>query len=210
MERNPNEGLGQGAGQSGQTGGSYGNTGDVTGSQGYGAGGAGGAGASEFSGSGSGIAGSSGTGGGYGAQSESGGGYGGQSGQSGAQGLGERAKGSVGSAQEKVQGGLANVRDRAGELKATLADRLQAGAERLRSQSQRGQYAGSAGSAGVGDGAQITDRLATGMQASAEWLRDADIDGLKEGVEGQVKNHPGRTLLIALGLGYLLGKAFRR
>jgi hypothetical protein len=25
-----------------------------------------------------------------------------------------------------------------------------------------------------------------------------------------VKEHPGRTLLIAVGLGYLLGKAFRK
>jgi hypothetical protein len=30
------------------------------------------------------------------------------------------------------------------------------------------------------------------------------------GVERQVKEHPGRTLLVALGLGYLLGRAVRR
>jgi hypothetical protein len=29
-------------------------------------------------------------------------------------------------------------------------------------------------------------------------------------VERQVKDHPGRTLLVALGVGYLLGKAFRK
>jgi hypothetical protein len=29
------------------------------------------------------------------------------------------------------------------------------------------------------------------------------------GIEQQVKEHPGRTLLIAAGLGYLLGKALR-
>ena len=28
-------------------------------------------------------------------------------------------------------------------------------------------------------------------------------------LEKQVKEHPGRTLLIAAGLGYLIGKAFR-
>jgi hypothetical protein len=48
------------------------------------------------------------------------------------------------------------------------------------------------------------------MQSSAEWLRDADMDKLKQGVEQQVKEHPARTLLVALGAGYLLGKAFRR
>ena len=48
------------------------------------------------------------------------------------------------------------------------------------------------------------------MESSAEWLRDADVDKIKAGVEKQVKEHPGRTLLVALGAGYLLGKAFRR
>jgi hypothetical protein len=48
------------------------------------------------------------------------------------------------------------------------------------------------------------------MQSTADWLRDADIDGLKSGLERQIKEHPGRTLLMAAGLGYLLGKAFRK
>ena len=39
---------------------------------------------------------------------------------------------------------------------------------------------------------------------------DADLDSLKSGVELQVKEHPGLTLLIAVGLGYLLGKALRK
>jgi hypothetical protein len=56
----------------------------------------------------------------------------------------------------------------------------------------------------------VTDTLATGMQQSAEWLRDADIDKVKAGVEKQVKEHPARSLLIALGAGYLIGKALRR
>jgi hypothetical protein len=48
------------------------------------------------------------------------------------------------------------------------------------------------------------------MQSSAEWLRDADIEKLKQGVEKQVKEHPARSLLVALGAGYLIGKALRR
>jgi hypothetical protein len=48
------------------------------------------------------------------------------------------------------------------------------------------------------------------MQSSADWLRDADLEKIKDGVEKQVKEHPARTLLVALGAGYLIGKAFRR
>ena len=58
--------------------------------------------------------------------------------------------------------------------------------------------------------AAVTDTLASGMQSSADWLRDADLDQLKAGVEKQVKEHPARSLLVALGAGYLIGKAFRR
>ena len=53
-------------------------------------------------------------------------------------------------------------------------------------------------------------QVAGGMQATADWLREADLDTMRAGVERQVKEHPGRTLLIAVGLGYLLGKAFRK
>jgi hypothetical protein len=65
----------------------------------------------------------------------------------------------------------------------------------------------------VGQGSRVseaTNQLAGGLQASADWLRDADLDGLKSGVERQVKEHPGRTLAVAVGLGYLLGKAFKK
>lgn len=48
------------------------------------------------------------------------------------------------------------------------------------------------------------------MQATADFLRDADLQGMKTGIERQVKEHPGRTLLIAAGLGYILGRAFRK
>jgi hypothetical protein len=48
------------------------------------------------------------------------------------------------------------------------------------------------------------------MKSSADWIRDADLDKLKDGVAKQVKEHPARTLLVALGAGFLLGKALRR
>ena len=44
------------------------------------------------------------------------------------------------------------------------------------------------------------------MAGTADWLRNGDLKG---DIEHQVKENPGRTLLIALGVGYLLGKAFR-
>ena len=110
------------------------------------------------------------------------------------------------------------MRERAGGLKDTIASALESGAERLRQQgASGGQVAGSAATGGstamVGEDnrlAQTSNQIAGGLQASADWLRDADIEGIKMGIERQVKEHPGRTLAVAVGLGYLLGKAFRK
>lgn len=113
----------------------------------------------------------------------------------------------------KVKSVASTVKDKASNLPAMLADGLQAGAQALRQ--RRTSLAATDGTATttVADTSSIvavTDTLADGMQSSAEWLRDADLDKIKDGLETQVKEHPARTLLIALGAGYLLGKAFRR
>jgi hypothetical protein len=107
---------------------------------------------------------------------------------------------------------VSSVKSKAAAIPSMLADGLEAGAEALRQ--RRTSATGADGSAVVvADDSSIsavTDTLATGMQSSAEWLRDADLDKLKQGVEKQVKEHPARSLLVALGAGYLIGKALRR
>jgi len=129
------------------------------------------------------------------------------------QNLKDRAKNALGSATERLADVGSTVREKAGSMKNKVANALESGAGRLRGSSS-GTLAGAttAGSTSLeGDGrlAQVSDRVAGGMQATADWLRDADIEGLKTGIERQVKEHPGRTLLIAAGLGYLIGRAFR-
>jgi hypothetical protein len=57
---------------------------------------------------------------------------------------------------------------------------------------------------------QVADKVAGGMQSTANWVRNADLETVKGDIERQVKEHPARTLLVAVGLGYVLGKAFRR
>ncbi|MFN2565713.1 MAG: hypothetical protein ABR499_12010 [Gemmatimonadaceae bacterium] len=214
MERNDNLGnLGDasGAGQGGTTGGvggAAGGTGGYGGTSGFG-------GTSDVGGTGGGF-GATGGAGGAGASGGFGGGTsGGDAG--GAGGIADRAKNVAGQAQERLSDVGSTVRDRAGNVKNTLADALEAGAERLRSRGGQQQLAGTTGSVegstsidGGGRVAEIGNRVAGGLQTSADWLREADLDGLRQGVERQVRENPGRTLLIAVGLGYLLGKAFRR
>jgi hypothetical protein len=141
-------------------------------------------------------------------------------GEPGSDGTGTNTQGSAENSLTTGSGGLTNrvrsaassVKGKASAIPSMLADGLEAGAQALR-QRKPAVPATAAGSPAVADDssiAAVTDTLASGMQSSAEWLRDADLDKLKEGVEKQVKEHPARSLLVALGAGYLIGKARRR
>jgi hypothetical protein len=128
--------------------------------------------------------------------------------------LTDRARGAAGSARERLADVGSSVRERAGTIKGSLADALETGADRIRGNGDNA-LAGAAGDGTMaleqsGRLGAAGDRLAGGMTATADWIRDADIEGLKTGIERQVRDHPGRTLLIAAGLGYLLGKALRK
>jgi ElaB/YqjD/DUF883 family membrane-anchored ribosome-binding protein len=118
---------------------------------------------------------------------------------------------------DKVADAGSSMREKAGSFKNTIADALESGAEKLRQQRTSGQTALTTAEAGAADTiaeenrlAQTSNQIAGGMQGAADWLREADLDGLKSGIERQVKDHPGRSLAIAVGVGYLLGKAFRK
>ena len=119
---------------------------------------------------------------------------------------------SEGGVTDRMKSVASSVKGKAAAIPSMLADGLEAGAEALRH--RRTSTTGAEGSALAittdPSIAAVTDTLATGMQSSAEWLRDADLDKLKQGVEKQVKEHPARSLLVALGAGYLIGKALRR
>jgi hypothetical protein len=117
--------------------------------------------------------------------------------------------GKFGKAKDKIG-------ERAGELKSSLADKLEQGAEKLRQRAHGGaQYAGATaeGTVSVAEDdkiAKVADKVAGGMQSTANWVRNADMESVKVDIERQVKEHPARSLIVAVGLGYLLGKAFRR
>jgi hypothetical protein len=122
------------------------------------------------------------------------------------------------SADERAASGrrksvASSIKQRASTIPAILADGLEAGAEALRQQRPTASGSGPGTSVAVVDDssiAAVTETLASGMKSSADWIRDADLEKLKGGVEKQVKEHPTRSLLLALGAGYLLGKVLRR
>jgi len=105
--------------------------------------------------------------------------------------------------------GTESLGERAVQLKSQLADKLESGAEKLRERSTDTAKIDDAIATAKTQVADASDRVASGMEKSAEWLRDANMSSIKQGLERQVKENPGRTLLIAGAIGYLLGRAFK-
>jgi hypothetical protein len=116
----------------------------------------------------------------------------------------DEAREKLGQAKEK----LGQAKDRASNLKATLADKLDAGAGKLRNRTARASVA-EAGAEAETTMRKAGHRVASGMENTAEWLRNTDVQSLRSGIENQVRAKPGRTLLVALGLGYVIGRVLR-
>lgn len=110
--------------------------------------------------------------------------------------------------KESAESTMRGAKEKAVNFKSTLADKLDAGAEKLRHKSASGNAA-AVGEEAEGKVNKVGNKVASGMESTADWLRSADMDSIKNGLEEQVRSNPGRTLLVALGVGYLLGRAIR-
>jgi hypothetical protein len=124
----------------------------------------------------------------------------------------ERAREGFESVRETAREKSEEIGESAEDLRQRMANRLNSGAERLR---QRASGSGNLGDDGPlnraldSEAAHKMERgLADGMESTADWIRTADVDSIRTGIERQVRDHPGRTLLVALGIGYLVGRAF--
>jgi len=110
---------------------------------------------------------------------------------------------------DKVEEPTGSVRDRAVQMKTQLADKLETGAGRLRQRATNTKKIDNAIATTKQRVQETSERVATGMERSADWLRNTNVSSFQEGLERQVRENPGRTLLIAGAIGYLLGRAFK-
>jgi ElaB/YqjD/DUF883 family membrane-anchored ribosome-binding protein len=118
-------------------------------------------------------------------------------------------KGAALEVYDKFEETAATLSERAVQLKTQLADKLATGASTIRQRSSDTAKIDDAIATTKEKVADAGDRVASGMERSAEWLRDTNMSTIKQGLARQVKENPGRTLLIAGAIGYLLGRAFK-
>jgi hypothetical protein len=107
---------------------------------------------------------------------------------------------------------LRDAKDKINDTKSTIADKLESGAGSLRSRTREGAERVAAATSDLGAAAtqrlqNYSDTVATRMERTAGWLRRRDVGDVGENIVQQVQKHPVRSLLIAVGIGYLLGRS---
>jgi ElaB/YqjD/DUF883 family membrane-anchored ribosome-binding protein len=130
--------------------------------------------------------------------------------ESGDSGIADTLRTAASTVGEKGQDAIASIKEKATDLPGNLADKLDAGAAAIRPDHLPSTASGAGRLVHETKLAKATDSLANNMEAGANWLRTADLNKMRDSVEQHVKDKPAQSLLIALGVGYMLGKAIRR
>ena len=104
-------------------------------------------------------------------------------------------------AKDKAEEIGRNVQTRIDETRAPAADKLQTAASTLHEKADNlpgGQTV-----------AGLAHKTADTMQATAEYVRQHDVQDMMSDVESFVRRHPGQSLLAAAAVGFLVGRSFR-
>jgi ElaB/YqjD/DUF883 family membrane-anchored ribosome-binding protein len=109
---------------------------------------------------------------------------------------------------DNVSGAVDTGRARTGSLQAALADLFESSAQTIRS---RAVSAGDRAGGAVGDGTaerlvQSGEATAAVLERGAMWLRENDLRDVEARLTHQIQDHPTRALLVAAGVGFLLGR----
>ena len=94
-------------------------------------------------------------------------------------------------------------------IKTTVAEKLHTAAEALHEKTSR-QTEGPGSQVGNDSLSAYGRQAAEWLDRSADYIEDLDPQQVKTDIENQVRQHPGRSLLIAGAVGLLLGVLIRR
>ncbi len=118
------------------------------------------------------------------------------------QSLGEKLSDTAGQVKDKVGVLGRNAADKVDENRDAAASGLDKAASALHDKAES-----------LPGGEKVTSlahAAADRMTSTADYVREHDVDGMMKDVESLVKNNPGRSLLAAAVIGFLLGRTFSR
>ena len=116
------------------------------------------------------------------------------------QSLGEKITDTAGQVKDKVAVLGRSAADKVDENRDAAATGLQKASSALHDKAER-----------LPGGEKVTSlahAAADHMSSTADYVREHDVGGMMKDVESLVKNKPGRSLLAAAVVGFLLGRTF--
>jgi ElaB/YqjD/DUF883 family membrane-anchored ribosome-binding protein len=112
---------------------------------------------------------------------------------------GESVQRATSAAVDKAQEMVGNAGRRVDEATAALGERVQSAAETIR---QRGPQEGMLGTA--------TGAVADSLEQTGRYIHDERILGMAEDVTELIRRNPIPSMLVGIGIGFMLAKLFRR
>lgn len=119
--------------------------------------------------------------------------------QDGAASAADKAKQLASDAAQRASDVASKVHDKADDALAAVGERLSNLAGRIKDNAPQGGTLGTA--AGV-----VADK----MQAGGDYLSGHDLQGIGQDLGGLIRNYPIQSLLVGLGVGYLMGMMSKR
>jgi hypothetical protein len=123
----------------------------------------------------------------------------GQKAQETAANVGQKAKDMAGNVAEKAQNVASNVAEKAGDAISSVGSGMTSLAGTIR---EKGPQSGMLGSA--------TSKVASGLQASGEYLREHRVGDMVNDLTGVIRRYPLQALLVGFGVGFLMARATTR
>lgn len=119
--------------------------------------------------------------------------------QSAAENLRDKAEDVAGDVRDKAQQVGSQVADKADAATTTVGDKMTDVAQTIR---QKAPVSGPI--------ADAADTAADTLQRAGTYLQQQDLNDMRADLEGIIRRHPIESLLIGLGIGYLLARSTRR
>jgi len=140
----------------------------------------------------------------------------------------DKAHDAIDTASDKAHSTVENVTDKAQQVASDVKDRAQQVADKAQQVGSQVADKADAATTTVGEKmtdvaqtirekapvsgpvADVADTAADTLQRAGTYLQQQDLADMRADLEGIIRRHPIETLLIGLGVGYLLARSTRR
>lgn len=122
----------------------------------------------------------------------------------------DQAQGALENVRDKAEDVVSDVKDKAQQVSGQVADRADAATTTVGAKMTDAAQTIREKAPMSGPVADVADTAADTLQRAGTYLQQQDLADMRADLEGLIRRHPMESLLIGLGIGYLLARSTRR